>query len=81
MKPEWIASSDILSEAKNDFYKSLFYTLVAFGTQIGAETLSGLYPEHNLKPISVVLGGVSLVSLINMLDSAFDYYQAATLGL
>lgn len=81
MKPEWIASSDILSEAKNDFYKSLFYTLVAFGAQIGAETLSGLYPEHNLKPISVVLGGVSLVSLINMLDSAFDYYQAATLGL
>ena len=81
MKPEWISSSDILSEAKNDFYKSLFYTLVAFGTQIGAEALSGFYPGYNLKPVSVVLGGVSLVSLINMLDSAFDYYQAAMLGL
>ena len=81
MKPEWISSSDILSEAKNDFYKSLFYTLVAFGTQIGAEALSGFYPSYNLKPVSVVLGGVSLVSLINMLDSAFDYYQAAMLGL
>ena len=81
MKPEWISSSDILSEAKNDFYKSLFYTLVAFGTQIGAESLSGFYPSYNLKPVSVVLGGVSLVSLINMLDSAFDYYQAAMLGL
>lgn len=81
LKPQWMADSDILSQAKGDFYQSLFYTLMTFGAQIGLNTLSGLYPDTSLKPVSVVFKGISLVSLINTLDSAFEYYQAAKLGL
>lgn len=81
LKPEWIASSNMLSEAKGEFYKALFITLMSFGASIGMETVAGLYPERNLEPLSVVLGGVSLVSLINVIDSGFEYFQAAKLGL
>lgn len=81
LKPEWIADLEILKEAKNDFYKSLFITLMTFGAQIGFETVSGLYPEYKMGAISVVFSGASLVSLVNMLDSAFEYFQAAKLGL
>ncbi len=81
LKPNWMASSDMLTKAKDEFYEALFKTLISFGAQIGLETIFGLYPEHNLKPLSVVFKGVSLVSLINVVDTIFEYYQAATLGL
>ncbi len=81
LKPSWLDSENILEEAKGDFYMNLFITLMTFGGSVAAGTVSNLLPEYDLGPVSVVLGGISLVSLINMVDSMFEYFDSARNGI
>lgn len=81
LKPAWMDSENILEQSKGDFYMNLFMTLMSFGSYIAMQTVTNLKPEYNLAPVSVVLGGISLVSLINMVDSMFEYFESARYGI
>lgn len=81
MRPEWMDDSNILKNEKEEFYKSLFTTLISFGAAIGAESLKRIYSEVDFGPADVVFTGVSLVSLIYMIDSISSYYNAARYSL
>ena len=77
LKPDWMDSVDLVKNAKSDFYCSLFATLISFGGYVASQTITNLAPSYNLMPVSVVLGGISLVSLVNMVDSMFEYFNSA----
>lgn len=82
MKPAWGKDNDVMMDKKAEFYRSLFYTIGFFGTYCATNSLSNIYVDNAaLKPVSVVLGGVSLVSLVYLVQSAVDYFSAAGLGL
>lgn len=81
LKPKWMQEENLLEQSKNEFYMNLFSTLLCFGTYIASETVDNLLPNYNIKPVSVVLGGISLVSLINMVDSMFEYFDSANYGI
>ena len=81
MKPIWTEDKDILKEKKNDFYRSTLIALLSFGgyTASGAlEKIGGVPYQDTAK---VVLGGISIVSLVNLVRSAADYYGYAGLGI
>ncbi len=81
MKPEWMENGEYLKREKDEFYASLFTTLLSFGASVGSKALQNIYSEHDFGPMDVVFTGVSLVSLMYMIDSMFGYYNSAKYGL
>ncbi|MCI7607375.1 MAG: hypothetical protein MSS69_11555, partial [Spirochaetales bacterium] len=81
MNPQWTGDKDIITEKKNSFYRSIFTSLISFGgyTALGAvERINGNSGPNTLK---VVFGGISIVSLINLVSTAIDYYSSAGQGI
>ncbi|MGN1190435.1 MAG: hypothetical protein ACI4SL_08600, partial [Candidatus Ornithospirochaeta sp.] len=81
MNPQWTGDKDIITEKKNSFYRSIFTSLLSFGgyTALGAvERINGNSGPNTLK---VVFGGISIVSLINLVSTAIDYYSSAGQGI
>lgn len=81
LKPKWMQDENLLQESKDEFYMNLFSTLICFGGYIAAGTVDNLMPNYDISPVTVVLGGISLVSLINMVDSMFEYFDSANYGI
>lgn len=81
MKPVWMEKGEYLKREKEEFYASLFTTLLSFGASVGAKSIQKIYSEHDFGPMDVVFTGVSLVSLMYMIDSIFGYYNSAKYGL
>ena len=81
LKPLWMDSEDMISEAKGNFYMNLFATLMCFGGYIATQSVDNMVDEYDIKPVSVVLCGISLVSLVNMIDSMFEYFDSARMGI
>lgn len=81
MKPEWMENGEYLKREKEEFYASLFTTLLSFGASVGSKAIQNIYSEHDFGPMDVVFTGVSLVSLMYMIDSIFGYYNSAKYGL
>lgn len=77
LKPEWLEDEDMLTIAKSRFYMNLFSTLISFGGYVASNVVGNLLPDYDMKPVSVVLGGISLVSLVCMMDSMFEYFDSA----
>ena len=80
LKPEWMAEEDLSERAKGRFYDSLVATLVTFGAFVATNSLSSIYTEADLAPVAVAFTGISLVQLVELLDSMFDYFQMARMG-
>lgn len=81
MKPEWMNDATLLEDAKMEFYKSLFTTLMLFGGWVSTGVVMRVYPDVPLYPLRGVMMGVSVVSLVNLFQSMFVYYESAQLGL
>ena len=80
LRPEWMAENDTAERAKGRFYDNLVATLVMFGAFVATNSLSGIYTNVDLAPVAVAFGGISLVQLVELIDSMFDYFQMARMG-
>ena len=80
LRPEWMAGNDTVSRAKGRFYDNLVATLVTFGAFVATNSLSGIYADVDLAPVAVAFTGISLVQLVELIDSMFDYFQMARMG-
>ena len=81
LKPGWMDGVNVVENAKDRFYTNLLSTMISFGCFVAAQSLSGIYADAGLAPAVTLMAGVSVVGLVELLDSMFGYYQAAKLGL
>ncbi len=81
MAPLWTESVDIMTKEKGDFYSSLFYLLLSFGGYTASTAISNYYSQTLGSISKVVFTGCSVVSLINLVQSAVDYFNSAKTGL
>ncbi len=79
--PLWTGSMDYMSEKKGAFYSSLFYTLLSFGGYVASESISNYYSSSIGGAANVVFTGAVIVSLVNLVQNAVDYYNTARTGL
>ncbi len=80
MEPLWRGQGDILEEKKGAFYSSLFYLLISFGGWSASSSVS-VFVSPSLGEFSkVVFTGASIVSLVNLVRTAVDYYNTASSG-
>ena len=63
------------------FYINLIATIVSFGCYVASGSLSDIFTEVELRPVAALAAGISIVQLVELFDSMFDYYQAARLGI
>lgn len=81
LRPEWMADEDLIGRAKDRFYTNLIATIVSFGCYVASGSLSDIFTEVELRPVAALAAGISIVQLVELFDSMFDYYQAARLGI
>ena len=81
MEPEWAEGNDLVTEKKGAFYSSLFYTLLSFGGYTASSAVSTYYSAEYGSAMEVVFTGAMIVSLVNLLSTAVDYYNTARMGL
>ena len=81
LPPLWTDSANLMEEKKGDFYKNLFYLLLSFGGYTASSSISNLYSPTIGKVTQVVFTGLSFVSLINLIQSAYDYYNSSRRGV
>ncbi len=81
MEPEWTEGNDLVTEKKGAFYSSLFYTLLSFGGYTASSAVSTYYSSVYGSAMEVVFTGGMIVSLVNLLSTAVDYYNTARMGL
>ena len=74
-------SVNTIEKAKDRFYTNLLSTMISFGCFVAAQSLSGIYTDAGLSPAVTLMAGVSVVGLVELIDSMFGYYQAARLGI
>ena len=81
LRPAWMGENDMIERSKDRFYSLLLSTLVSFGLQVAANSVSDIFPDWGIAPVGAVFAGISIVQLVELFDSAFDYFQAAKLGM
>ena len=81
MAPSWTEDGNLLEEKKSSFYSSLFYVLVSFGGYAASESISNYYSETAGRAVRVVFTGATILSLVNLIQNAVDYYNTASTGL
>ena len=81
LRPEWMDGANLVDQAKTRFYNALLGTLITFGIHVAANAVSNVYPDYSVAPLATALAGVSIVQLVELVDSMFDYFQAARLGM
>ena len=79
--PLWTESGDFMKEKKSAFYSSLFYTLLSFGGYAASESITNYYSAQIGNASRVVFTGAVIVSLVNLIQNAVDYYNTAGTGL
>ncbi len=81
MAPLWTERVDLITKEKGDFYSSLFYLLLSFGGYTASNAISNYYSATIGSVCKVVFTGCSVVSLVNLMQSAVDYFSSAKTGL
>ena len=81
MAPLWTESVDLLGQKKGEFYSSLFYVLLSFGGYTASNAITNYYSSTLGSFSKVVFTGCTVVSLVSLVQSAIDYYNAAQTGL
>ncbi len=81
MAPLWTGDGNILEEKKSAFYSSLFYVLLSFGGYVASESITNYYSVSLGSTGRTVFTGASILSLVNLIQNAVDYYNTAGYGL
>ena len=82
LNPAWTDDNNVLEREKRRFYNSLLGTLLSFGCYVGSLSLESIYPDDENFPVTTIaFTGLSLLQLVELVDSMFGYYQAAKLGI
>ncbi len=81
MEPAWTEENDLVTEKKDAFYSSLFYVLLSFGGYTASSAVSTYYSAVYGSAMETVFTGGMIVSLVNLLSTAVDYYNTARMGL
>ena len=81
MAPLWTESGTLLEEKKSAFYSSLFYVLLSFGGYVASESITNYYSVPLGTAGRTVFTGASILSLVNLIQNAVDYYNTAGYGL
>lgn len=80
LKPSIIVDDTKVESAKKRMYSSLRNTLFSFGFTVASMSIDQIYQEKigsALQPITIAFSGVTIVSLLDFIDSVVDYYSAA----
>ena len=80
LNPLWTEDNEIIEEKKNDFYRSIFTSLLSFGGFTAMRAVENI-EGNGSNTLKVVFGGISIVSLINLVCTAIDYYSSASQGV
>ena len=80
MLPSAYYDPDRLERAKNTFYWSLLGTLGAFGLTVASGVVDNIY-DADLSPLTYTFTGVSIISLVRMFESLFEYKDAAIMSI
>lgn len=81
LNPLWTGDDEIIIEKKNDFYRSIFTSLLSFGGYTALRAVENINGTTGPNTLKVVFGGISIVSLINLVCTAIDYYESAGQGI
>ena len=81
LRPAWMEDEDIVERAKTRFYDNLLTTLISFGGYVASGAVERILPDQDLAPVTAMMAGFSFVQLVELMDSMFDYFQAARLGI
>ncbi len=81
LRPAWMAEEDIVERAKTRFYNNLLTVLVSFGGYVASGSMEDIFPDASLAPVTALAAGFGIVQLVELVDSMFDYFQAARLGI
>lgn len=81
MNPLWTEDKDIVMEKKNSFYRSILTSLLSFGGYTAVNAVENINGTSGPNALKVVFGGISIVSLINLVYTALDYYGSASQGV
>ena len=81
LNPLWTEADEIIIEKKNDFYRSIFTSLLSFGCYTALRAVENINGTTGPNALKVVFGGISIVSLINLVCTAIDYYESAGQGI
>ena len=81
LNPLWTEADEIIIEKKNDFYRSIFTSLLSFGGYTALRAVENINGTTGPNALKVVFGGISIVSLINLVCTAIDYYESAGQGI
>ena len=81
MEPDWMETDDLVADRKGSFYSSLFYVLLSFGGYAASSAVSSYYSAQYGSVMEVLFTGGMIVSLVNLLSNAVDYYNTARMGL
>ena len=81
LNPLWMDDDDIIMEKKNDFYRSIFTSLLSFGGYTAIRAVENINGWTGRNALKVVFEGISIVSLINLVCTAIDYYSSAGQGV
>ena len=68
-------------EKKNSFYRSILTSLLSFGGYTAVNAVENINGTSGPNALKVVFGGISIVSLINLVCTAIDYYESAGQGI
>ena len=81
LNPLWTEADEIIIEKKNDFYRSIFTSLLSFCGYTALRAVENINGTTGPNALKVVFGGISIVSLINLVCTAIDYYESAGQGI
>lgn len=81
MEPQWSENAGLLESNKGEFYRCLFYLLLSFGGYTATNSIENFISPSISRVSKVVFTGCSFVSLIRLIQSAYDYYNSSRMGL
>lgn len=82
LEPLWMDKKESIKEAKGSFYRDIFLSLVSFSTYVALSGMEKIFPEDKIsKNIKFVFSGFSIVALVSLIESTFNYYDAVTRGV
>lgn len=80
LKPEWMGNGKLIKQAKENVYKALGNTLLAFGLYVGAVSLDNVYQgtfSSRIQPFKLTFASISIISLIDLIYKISGYYHTA----
>lgn len=81
LEPEWMGKKDSIKEGKDNFYRDIFISLLSFGGYVALSAIDNISSPPFVGGLKFVFAGGAICSLISLLNSTFEYYDAVTRGV